>query len=199
MPFILRPCGTCPAPGHRITNSVNAIVCATANTPASVRERNYPSLITLLIALSHKLNRAISAPARQCIKMPTVPAKEVFFRFKHKPTVTFSPDYHSLSPPQSVAAHRPFPREGRLSFRTVTSFLQDCFRQGRRQQRSKDKLVLLSSGAVVGLAIRQQQKSPSVRAGRNADYASPFILRLCGTCPASSLPPDCKFCQGRRK
>lgn len=102
MPFILRPRGTCPASGHRITNSVKAIVCATANTPASVRERNNPSLITLLIALSHKLNRAISAPARQCIKMPTVPAKEVFFRFKHKPTVTFSPDYHSLSLPQSV-------------------------------------------------------------------------------------------------
>lgn len=107
MPFILRPRGTCPASGHRITNSVKAIVCATANTPASVRERNYPSLITLLIALSHKLNRAISAPARQCIKMPTVPAKEVFFRFKHKPTVTFSPDFHSLSPPQSVRRSSP--------------------------------------------------------------------------------------------
>lgn len=75
MPFILRPRGTCPAPGHRITNSVKAIVCATANTPASVRERNYPSLITLLIALSHKLNRAISAPARRCIKTPTVSTK----------------------------------------------------------------------------------------------------------------------------
>lgn len=75
MPFILRPCGTCPASGHRITNSVKAIVCATANTPASVRERNYPSLITLLIALSHKLNHAISAPARQRIKTPTVSTK----------------------------------------------------------------------------------------------------------------------------
>ena len=75
MQFILRPCGTCPASGHRITNSVKAIVCATANTPASVRERNCPSLITLLIALSHKLNRAISAPARQCIKTPTVSTK----------------------------------------------------------------------------------------------------------------------------
>lgn len=149
MPFILRPCGTCPAPGHRITNSVKAIVCVTANTPASAQERNYPSLITLLIALSHKLNRAISAPARQCIKTPTVSTKCSHFSVLSiiLPSIVYR-NAAALPCRSHPAAHRPFSREGRLSFRTVTSFLQDCFRQGRRQQRSKDKLVLLSSGAV---------------------------------------------------
>ena len=166
MPFILRPRGTCPASGHRITNSVKAIVCATANTPASVRERNYPSLITLLIALSHKLNRAISAPARRCIKTPTVSTKCSHFSVLSiiLPSIIYR-NAAALPCRSHPAAHRPFSREGRLSFRTVTSFLQDCFRQGRRQQRNRDKLVCFQTGAVVGLAIRQQQKSPSVRRG----------------------------------
>ena len=117
-----------------------------------------------------------------------------FFCFKHYFAVNYLPK-HNRSPLRSqYATRRPFSREGRLSFRTVTSFLQDCFRQGRRQQRSKDKLVLLSSGGGVGLAVRQQQKAPPFGRG-----AMPFILRPCGTCPASNLPPDCKFCQGRRK
>ena len=102
MPFILRPCGTCPAPGHRITNSVKAIVCATADTPASVRERNYPSLITLLIALSHKLNRAISAPARQCIKTPTVSTKCSHFSVLSIILPLLFTETQPLSPPQSV-------------------------------------------------------------------------------------------------
>ena len=149
MPFILRPRGTCPAPGHRITNSVKAIVCATANTPASVRERNYPSLITLLIALSHKLNRAISAPARQCIKTPTVSTKCSHFSVLSiiLPSIVYR-NAAALPCRSHPAAHRPFSREGRLSFRTVTSFLQDCFRQGRRQQRNRDKLVCFQTGAV---------------------------------------------------
>lgn len=69
----------------RITNSVKAIVCATANTPASVQERNYPSLITLLIALSHKLNRAISAPASKAVHKNAYRFYKMqpFFCFKH--------------------------------------------------------------------------------------------------------------------
>ena len=122
-----------------------------------------------------------------------------FFCFKHYFAVNYLPK-HNRSPLRSQsAAHRPFSREGRLSFRTVTSFLQDCFRQGRRQQRNRDKLVCFQTGAVVGLEIRQQQKSPSVRRGAMPIVLHPFILRPYGTCPASSLPPDCKFCQGRRK
>lgn len=121
MPFILRPRGTCPASGHRITNSVKAIVCATANTPASVRERNYPSLITFLIALSHKLNRAISAPARQCIKMPTVSTKCSHFSVLSiiLPSIIYR-NTTVLPCRSQYAARRPFSREGRLSFITVT-------------------------------------------------------------------------------
>ena len=95
-----------------------------------------------------------------------------FFCFKHYFAVNYLPK-HNRSPLRSQsAAHRPFTRKGQLSFRTVTSFLQDCFRQGRRQQRNRDKLVCFQPGAVVGLTIRQQQKSPSVREGRNVNYSS---------------------------
>ena len=160
MPFILRPRGTCPASGHRITNSVKAIVCATANTPASVRERNYPSLITLLIALSHKLNRAISAPARQCIKTPTVSTKCSHFSVLSiiLPSIIYR---NTTALPSAVSP----PLVAR--FREKGGYLSEPLRLFYKIASVKVAVsnateisFCFQTGAVVGLAIRQQQKAP---------------------------------------
>ena len=41
MPFILRPCGTCPASGHRIANSVKAIVSETPKLPMTEQGKDH--------------------------------------------------------------------------------------------------------------------------------------------------------------